>query len=205
MAPFTLMPLPYDHSALRPVISARTLELHHGKHHKGYVDKLNKLIKGTPYESLTLEDIVKKSAGDPAAKKIFNNAGQVWNHDFFWLSMTPGGGGLPGGGLKARIENDFASVDQFGDLFVKTGVEHFGSGWVWLCAARDGGLKVMATHDAASPLTEGARPLLCCDLWEHAYYLDYQNDREGFVHDFLGRLVNWRFADERYSKQANAA
>lgn len=205
MRKFKLMPLPYDHSALQPVISARTLELHHGKHHKAYVDKLNKLIEGTPYENLLLEEIIRKSAGDESAKKIFNNAGQVWNHDFFWLSMKPGGGGQPDQALRARIENDFTSLDQFDALFVKTAVEHFGSGWVWLSAATDGGLKVTATHDAASPLLDGLRPLLCCDLWEHAYYLDYQNDREGFVHDFLGRIANWSFAAERYSETARAA
>lgn len=204
MTTFTLMPLPYDHSALAPVLSARTLELHHGKHHKGYVDKLNKLIKGTPYERLSLEEIIRKSAGDEAAKKIFNNAGQIWNHDFFWLSMTPKGGGKLGDQLKARIDTDFGSFEQFGDLFVTTGVEHFGSGWVWLCAAKDGGLKVSATHDAASPLQEGHRPLLCCDLWEHAYYLDYQNDREGFLRGFLGHLANWSFAAERYGQKAAA-
>ena len=121
MGKFSLMPLPYDHSALRPVMSARTLEFHHGKHHRAYVDKLNELIAGTPYERLSLEEIVGKAAGDEAAKKIFNNAGQVWNHDFFWRSMKPGGGGQPGDALRARIENDFASVEQFSDLFVKTG------------------------------------------------------------------------------------
>ena len=205
MGKFSLMPLPYDHSALRPVMSARTLEFHHGKHHRAYVDKLNELIAGTPYERLSLEEIVGKGAGDEAAKKIFNNAGQVWNHDFFWRSMKPGGGGQPGDALRARIENDFASVEQFNDLFVKTGVEHFGSGWVWLCAARDGGLKVTATHDAKSPLLDDLQPLLCCDLWEHAYYLDYQNDREGFLHDFLGRLANWPRASEIFGKAAQVA
>lgn len=205
MSKFTLMPLPYDHSALRPVISARTLELHHGKHHKGYVEKLNKLVPGTPYERMSLQEIIRKAASDKSASKIFNNAGQVWNHEFFWLSMKPQGGGEPQDDLKARLENDFSSLQQFGDLFVKTGVEHFGSGWVWLSAAEDGGLKVTATHDAASPLIEGQRPLLCCDLWEHAYYLDYQNDREGFLRDFLDRLVNWEHAAARYTQRAEAA
>ncbi len=204
MEEFTLMPLPYDRSALRPVISARTLEFHHGKHHKAYVDRLNKLVAGTPYEHLPLEAIVRKAAGDAAAKKIFNNAGQIWNHDFFWLSMKPGGGGQPGGALMARIMHDFTSFELFGDLFVRTAVEHFGSGWAWLSAAADGGLKVSATPDAQSPLLDNLRPLLCCDLWEHAYYLDYQNDREGFVHDFLGRLANWTRASEIFDKAAPA-
>jgi Fe-Mn family superoxide dismutase len=209
------MPLPYDHSALRPVMSAKTLEFHHGKHHKGYVDKLNKLIEGTPYERLSLEEIIRKAGsdksatdkpgGDQQAKKIFNNAAQVWNHDFFWLSMKPEGGGEPQGDLRARIEQSFASLDKFGDTFVKEGVDHFGSGWVWLIAGDDGALKVISTHDAANPVSEGGRALLCCDLWEHAYYLDFQNDREGFLHDFLGRLVNWDRAAQLYRKTAQAA
>jgi Fe-Mn family superoxide dismutase len=200
---FTLMPLPYNSSALRPVISARAVELHHGKHHKGYVDKLNKLIKDTPYAHMALEAIIRKSAGDESATKIFNNAGQVWNHDFFWHSMMPGGG-KPDKHLRSQIESGFGSLDQFNETFVKTGVEHFGSGWVWLSAANDGGLKVVATHDAKSPLVDGHRPLLCCDLWEHAYYLDYQNDREGFLHDFLGKLANWDFATQQQATPAAA-
>jgi len=198
------MPLPYDQSALRPVISARTVEFHYGKHHKGYVDKLNELIMGTPYAHLSLEDIIRKTAGDEAAKKIFDNASQVWNHDFFWRSMTPDGGGRPAGRLKTQIESEFGSFDQFAESFVKTAVEHFGSGWVWLSAANDGGLKVISTHDAKSPLIDGHRALLCCDLWEHAYYLDYQNDRESFVHDFLSRLANWNYAAEQQATPAAA-
>jgi Fe-Mn family superoxide dismutase len=201
--PFTLMPLPYNVSALRPVISARALELHHGKHHRAYVDKLNKLVKDTPYAHMPLEEIIRKTAGDDGAKKIFNNAGQVWNHDFFWHSMTPGGS-QPDSRIKAQLVSDFGSVDQFAETFVKCGVEHFGSGWVWLSAANDGGLKIVDTHDAKSPLVDGHRPLFCCDLWEHAYYLDYQNDREGFLHDFLSRLADWDFAAQQYATRAAA-
>lgn len=204
MTKFTLMPLPYDHSALQPVISARTMELHHGKHHKGYVDKLNKLVAGTAYERLPLEEIIRKSAGDDSARKIFNNAGQVWNHDFLWLSMTPGGS-RPSDRLRARIEQDLGSHEAFGDRFVKCGVEHFGSGWVWLSAARDGALSVASTHDAASPILDGLQPLLCCDLWEHAYYLDYQNDRETFLREFLTRVANWDHAASRYREADRAA
>jgi superoxide dismutase, Fe-Mn family len=200
---FTLMPLPYDVSALQPTISARAVELHHGKHHRGYVDKLNELVKNTPYARMSLESIIKTAAADDSAKKIFNNAAQVWNHEYFWHSMTPGGAG-PDKRIKSQLESDFGTLDQFSKTFVKAAVEHFGSGWVWLSAASNGGLKVVSTHDAKSPLLDGHRALLCCDLWEHAYYLDYQNDREGFVHDFLSRLANWDYAGEQYATPAAA-
>jgi len=201
---FKLPDLPYAHDALAPYMSRETLEYHHDKHHKAYVDKLNELVKDTPYANMPLEEIIRKTDGVDSAKKIFNNAGQVWNHDFFWHSMKPGGG-KPDKRIRSQIESDFGSLEQFSETFVKTGVEHFGSGWVWLSAANDGGLKIVATHDAKSPLVDGHRALLCCDLWEHAYYLDYQNDREGFLQDFLGSLANWQFASQQHATTPAAA
>jgi Fe-Mn family superoxide dismutase len=196
---FQLKPLPYAEDALEPHMSAKTLQFHHGKHHKTYVDKLNELVANTPLEKKTLHDLVRDLNGQRGArpKKIFNNAGQVWNHDFFWESMTPnGGGGQPNGDLAHLIETSFGGYDAFKDLFKKTAMEQFGSGWVWVTAEGDR-LQIVSTANAQSPLAEGTVTLTCCDVWEHAYYLDFQNRRDSFVDTFLTHLINWDVAMTR--------
>jgi len=193
---FKLPPLPYPETALEPHISARTLQFHHGKHHKHYVDTLNKLIEGTEFEGQSLEDIILASADDLSKQKIFNNAGQVWNHNFFWQCLSPEGGGRPEGELMDRIQADFGSYDKFRKDFGAAADGQFGSGWAWL--TEDGGqLKIMTTSNADLPLTHGETALITCDVWEHAYYLDYQNDRAKFVDVFLAKLVNWEFAQQQ--------
>jgi superoxide dismutase, Fe-Mn family len=190
---FQLPDLAYDLDALEPYMSRRTLELHHGRHHAGYVKKLNGLIEGTAWETKPLDDIVRGTHGDDAAKGIFNNAAQDWNHSFFWRSMSPDGGGEPGGDLATRLAKDFGSLDGFRAAFKETATGVFGSGWTWLVV--DGAkLKVTGTSNAVTPIVDGKRPLLTLDVWEHAYYVDYQNDRGGFVDAFLEHLVNWSFA-----------
>ncbi|MGE0409530.1 MAG: superoxide dismutase [Amphiplicatus sp.] len=197
---FTLSPLPYAASALSPHISAQTLDFHHGKHHKGYVEKLNTLIEGKPEEEASLEEIIRESAGDEASRALFNNAGQVWNHDFYWRSMRPQGGGEPEGDIAKMIEADFGGLDGFKEAFSEAGTSQFGSGWAWL-VVKDGKLDLRKTPNAQSPLTEpGATPLLTMDVWEHAYYLDYQNKRAEYVKVFLDKLVNWAFANENLAK-----
>jgi len=196
---FKLSPLPYAESALAPVISARTMEFHYGKHHAGYVEKLNKLVKGTPYARMSLEQIIEQTARDKDKAEIFNNAGQVWNHDFFWRSMTPQGGGSPGREIANRIDKDFGSFDKFAKQFVDRAIGQFGSGWTWLVAAENG-LQVVSTPNAEPPMISGQFALLTCDVWEHAYYLDYQNDRKAFAEAFLAKLVNWDFAAEQLSR-----
>jgi len=190
-----LPPLPYDPGALAPHLSAETLEFHHGKHHATYVTNLNKLIEGTPLASEPLDKIIRSTFGDGARKGIFNNAAQVWNHTFFWSSMKAGGGGAPTGELLERITVDFGSLDAFKEAFKAAAVGQFGSGWAWL--VKDGSkLKVVATPNAELPMVHGQTALLCCDVWEHAYYLDYQNRRPDFVQAFLDKLVSWDFAAE---------
>ena len=196
----TLPPLPYDKAALEPTISARTLTCHYEKHHQGYVDKLNKLIANTPMAQLTLESIIKKTWSVPGERKIFNNAAQVWNHNFFWRSMTPRGGARVMGGLRRSIESAFGSYEKFEQTFVQGAVEQFGSGWTWL-VDKGGKLQVITTDDAATPMVLGLHPILVCDVWEHAYYLDYQNDREGFVRGFLSQLANWSFAQDQLTNR----
>jgi Fe-Mn family superoxide dismutase len=187
-----LPPLPYDKSALAPFISERTLEFHHGKHHAAYVTNGNNLIKDTPLADLPIEEIIKAVAGDPAKAGVFNNAAQVWNHSFFWNCMTPSGGGQPSGEIGQRIDAAFGSFDKFCEAFKTAAVTQFGSGWAWLVL--DGGeLKVTKTANADLPLTHGQKALLTVDVWEHAYYLDYQNRRPDFVQTFLEKLVNWEF------------
>jgi Fe-Mn family superoxide dismutase len=203
--PFTLSPLPYPMAALEPAISARTMEFHYGKHHAGYVAKLNKLVEGTPYAAMSLERAIQKAAGDRQAAGIFNNAAQVWNHDFFWRSMTPdGGGGSPEGALGARIATDFGSLAEFGKRFVNQAVGLFGSGWVWLVTDGER-LHIMSTANANLPMTVQRRALLACDVWEHAYYLDYQHDRERFVRVFLESLADWKFAADQLALAEQAA
>jgi Fe-Mn family superoxide dismutase len=196
---FNLSPLPYALSALEPAISARTMEFHYGKHHAGYVDKLNKLVQGTPLARLPLDEIIQRTARDRNATAIFNNAAQVWNHDFFWRSMTPDGGGSPDGALGRQIAADFGSFDAFTKQFATQAAGLFGSGWIWLVGDPDG-LRIVATADAELPMVAHQPTLLACDLWEHAYYLDYQNDRAAFVYAFLERLVNWTFAAQQFAR-----
>ncbi len=187
---FELPALPYALNALEPYISQRTMEFHYGKHHKAYVDNLNRLIAGTPYENMSLEEIIRATVDKPEAAAIFNNAAQAWNHDFFWKSMRPNGGGEPEAALKERIERDFGSVEKFKQEFKDAAVSQFGSGWAWL-VDDNGTLKVMKTSNADTPLAHGLTPLLTLDVWEHAYYLDYQNLRPSFADAYLEHLVNW--------------
>jgi len=188
-----LPPLPYAMNALAPQISQETLEYHYGKHHKTYVDNLNKLIPGTGFESLSLEDIVKKASGG-----IFNNAAQVWNHTFYWNCLSPNGGGEPGGALAAAIKQKFGSFASFKEQFTQCAVTTFGSGWVWLVKNPDGSLELVSTSNAATPLTQGKTALLTCDVWEHAYYIDYRNARPKYVESFWN-LVNWEFVAEQFA------
>ncbi|MGL4541736.1 MAG: superoxide dismutase [Polymorphobacter sp.] len=195
--PLTLAPLPYADDALAPHVSAQTLQFHHGKHHKAYVDKTNAAIAGTPLADKALPEIVAAAlaAGD---KALFNSAAQAWNHDFLWHSMAPGGGGATTGKLAAAITRDFGSHDGFAEAFTKAATGHFGSGWVWL--VRDGDkLAITTTPDADTPLVHGQTALLTLDVWEHAYYLDYQNARPGYVAAFLAALANWDFAAANFS------
>jgi len=190
--PFEIPPLPYALNALEPHISARTLEFHHGKHHQAYVTNLNNLIKDAPLATASLEDIIRETAKDESKAGIFNNAAQVWNHTFFWNSMTPAQT-QPPKTLAERLEKDFGSFDKFKEQFKQAGITQFGSGWAWL-VEEGGALKVTKTPNAVNPLTLGQKPLLTCDVWEHAYYLDYQNRRPDFVEAFLTHLANWDFA-----------
>ena len=193
---FTLPDLPYAKDALAPHISSETLDFHHGKHHNAYVNNLNGLVEGTDMASKSLEDIIQDTAGKADKAGIFNNAAQIWNHTFYWQSMRPNGGGAPTGKLAEMIDRDFGSFDAFKDAFAKAGATQFGSGWAWLVLA-DGKLEVRKTLNAETPLTEaGVTPLLTMDVWEHAYYLDYQNRRPDYISTFLDHLVNWEFAAE---------
>lgn len=192
---FTLPTLPYAQDALEPHISARTMAFHYGKHHQGYVNNLNKLVAGTPLEGQSLEKIIQETSGAVDQAAVFNNAAQVWNHTFFWQSMKPNGGDQPTGRLMALIEKSFGSFEAFKTAFITAAGAQFGSGWVWLVQEGDA-LKVVKTSNADTPLAHGQTALLTCDVWEHAYYLDYQNRRTDFVTVFLNNLVNWDFADE---------
>lgn len=200
---FTLPKLPYAEDALEPHISAQTLALHHGKHHKTYVDTLNSLLADDPFAKLPLAEVIQQSHGLAARQTVFNNAAQSWNHDFFWKSMKPGGGGPPDGDLKVLIEEDIGDAKAFGEAFSNAAASHFGSGWVWLIVT-SGVVAIVATHDADLPPVHGRTPLLCCDLWEHAYYLDYQNRRAEFVAAFLDHLANWGFANANLTAAAAA-
>jgi Fe-Mn family superoxide dismutase len=196
---FTLPPLPYDKSALEPLISAKTFEFHHGKHHQAYVTKLNELIAGTDLEKASLEDIILKSAGDAAKAPLFNNAAQHWNHSFFWHCLTPtNGGGKPSGDLAKKIDSDLGGYDKFAADFKAAAIGQFGSGWAWLVAGKDGKLKITKTANADLPLAHGERAIITVDVWEHAYYLDYQNRRPDFVQTFLDKLLNWEFANANF-------
>ena len=192
---FSLPPLPYAEDALSPVISANTLSFHHGKHHKTYVENLNKLIKGTEYESSSLESIIADTAGKADKTPIFNNAAQTWNHTFYWNCLKKGGGGKPSGSLAQKIEADLGGYDNFKKELVTACVSQFGSGWGWLVSA-GGKLKVVKTANAEVPFVKGQTPLLTIDVWEHAYYLDYQNRRPDYVEAVIDKLLNWGFAEE---------
>jgi len=181
--------LPYAMDALQPHLSKETLEFHYGKHHQAYVTNLNNLIKGTEFENMKLEDIIKKSSGG-----VFNNSAQVWNHTFFWHCMKPGGGGQPTGKLAEGIAKKWGSYDAFKEAFTKSAVGNFGSGWTWLVQKPDGSLDIVNTSNAATPLTTADKALLTIDVWEHAYYIDFRNARPKFVETFLGNLVNWDYA-----------
>jgi len=196
---FELPPLPYPKNALDPHISERTMDFHYGRHHQAYVTNLNNLVKGSPLESQSLEEIIKATYKDSAKTGAFNNAAQVWNHTFFWHSMKPQGGGAPGGNLAAAIAKDLGGIDKFKEQFKATAVGQFGSGWAWLVADK-GQLKIVSTPNAVTPLAEGQTALVTCDVWEHAYYLDYQNRRPDFVQAFLDHLVNWDFAAQNLAK-----
>lgn len=179
--------LPYAMNALEPHISRETLEYHYGKHHNAYVDKLNGLIPGTEFENASLEEIITKASGG-----IFNNAAQIWNHTFYWNCLSPQGGGEPGGALKESINRDFGSFASFKEKFSQTAATLFGSGWAWLVKNPDGSLDIVGTSNAGNPLTEGKTPLLTCDVWEHAYYIDYRNARPKYIEAFWN-LANWDF------------
>ena len=190
---FELPPLPYAPNALEPHMSANTFSFHHAKHHQAYVTNLNNLIKDTPLADKSLEEIILATASDAAKIGVYNNAAQVWNHPFFWNSMKPQGGGAPSGELAKRIDATFGSLAKFKDEFKAAAVSQFGSGWGWLVL--DGSdLKIVKTGAAGTPMTSGQKALLTVDVWEHAYYLDYQNRRPDFVQTFLDHLVNWDFA-----------
>lgn len=187
--------LPYAGNALEPVISEETLSFHHGKHHKAYVDTLNGLIEGTPFAALSLEEVILRSAGDPKSEAIFNNAAQAWNHAFFWHSLTPKGGDKLPAALEAKVKASFGDLAALKRELGKAAIEQFGSGWAWLVL--DGAdLRVIKTSNGDDPLPRQLKPLLTIDVWEHAYYLDYQNRRADYVHAVLDKLMNWEFAAE---------
>lgn len=200
---FTLPKLLYAEDALAPHISRMTLALHHGKHHKGYVDTLNRLLVDNALAELPLAEIIRQSYDYAARLLIFNNAAQCWNHEFFWKSLKPGGGGAPTGAILAKIEHYFGDAKAFAEEFAKIAAAHFGSGWIWLVMT-DGVVAIVTTHDADLPPLHGQSALLCCDLWEHAYYLDYQNRRAEFVTAFLDHLANWDFANANLAAATSA-
>jgi Fe-Mn family superoxide dismutase len=196
--PHALLRLPYPEDALAPIISARTVALHHGKHHKAYVDKTNELVSGTEFEGQALERIVMATAGKPEQKQLFNNAGQAWNHAFYWRSLKPKGSGAPTGALAEKIEA-FGGLEALKKKLASAGANQFGSGWAWL--VREGSeLKVVSTPNAEAPFTKGQIPLLTIDVWEHAYYVDYQNRRADYLQAVIDKLLNWEFAAENFAR-----
>jgi Fe-Mn family superoxide dismutase len=198
-APFTLAKLPYADDALAPYISATTISFHYGKHHVGYLGNLNRLVQGTPFADMALEDIVKKTAGNAEHTAIFNNAAQVWNHTHYWESMKPKGGGKPSGALLQKLGSDLGGWDKFVADFSEAAATQFASGWAWL-VVDSGKLRIMKTGNADTPLAQGKTSLLTIDVWEHAYYLDYQNRRSDYIKAWLENLVNWDAAAERLAK-----
>ena len=200
MSEIALAPLPYAENALEPVITAKTLSFHYGKHHAGYLATLNKLVAGTPYEGMPLEAMVRRAAAEQVAP-IFNNAAQAWNHAFYWKSLAPAGaGGAPEGAFGEAVARDFGSFADMKTALADAAVKRFGSGWAWL-VAKDGKLSVISTPNAETPLTQaGVTPLLTVDVWEHAYYLDWQNRRADYVAALLDKLANWKFAAENFAR-----
>lgn len=192
----TLPPLPYAYDALAPHL--KDLSYHYDKHHRGYVNNLNKLIEGTSFATLDLESIIQAAAGQSQHVGIFNNAAQVWNHTFYWSCMKPRGGGVPSGPITSALERAFGGYDGFVDAFSQAATTQFGSGWAWLVADAAGVLSIMKTGNADLPLVHGKKALLTCDVWEHAYYLDYQNRRADYVDVFLKHLINWDFVAENF-------
>ena len=192
MTQHTLPELPYPENALEPHISAETIQYHYGKHHATYVDKLNGLVAGTEFENAPLEEMIEKADG-----AVFNNAAQVWNHSFYWNCMGPNGGGEPSGALGSAIEEFFGDFGAFKEQFAAAALSNFGSGWTWLVKTSQGGLEIVNTDDAENPMTQGHVPLLTCDVWEHAYYIDYRNARPAYVEAFW-KLVNWDFVASNY-------
>jgi superoxide dismutase, Fe-Mn family len=190
----TLPELPFEKDSLAPFISEKTIDFHYGKHHNTYVNNLVKLIENTDLETETLENIIKKTVGDSSREGIFNNAAQVWNHTFYWNSISPSGGGIPTGSIAEKIKADFGSVEKFVEEFKNAGLNQFGSGWAWLIL-KEGKLEVTKTSNADTPFAHGVKPLLTVDVWEHAYYLDYQNKRVEYLENFIKNLINWEFAD----------
>ena len=202
MSQITLPDLPYAKNALEPHISAETLEFHHDKHHAAYVNKLNELLPGSGLEGKELDEIIKATAGDNSKATIFNQAAQVWNHTFYWNCLTANGGGEPTGDLKAKIEEAFGSYAKFREEFKNAAVSQFGSGWAWLVADSVGGqLSIIKTANADTPLAHNQVAVLTCDVWEHAYYIDYRNRRPDYVDTFLDKLVNWDYANAKYKGQ----
>jgi len=195
---YELPPLPYAYDALEPHISKDTLEFHHDKHHAAYVNKYNDAIKGTDMDSKPIEAVIKAIAGDSSKQGLFNNGAQAWNHTFYWNSMKPGGGGMPTGDLAKKIDADFGSYEKFAEAFKQAGATQFGSGWAWL-VLENGTLKVVKTPNAENPLPSNQAPLLTMDVWEHAYYLDYQNKRPAYIDTFLNNVVNWDFAAQNFA------
>ena len=196
---FELIALPYAETALEPHYSQKTISFHYGKHHRAYVDNLNKLVAGTDLEKKPLEEVIRAAAGTPEKAGLFNNSAQVWNHTFFWNGMKPKGGAKPTGDLAAKIDQTFGGYDKFVEQFKAAAVGRFGSGWAWL-VVEGGALKIVSTPNAETPITAKQKPLLTVDVWEHAYYLDYQNRRPDFVQTFFDRLVNWDFAAASFAK-----
>jgi superoxide dismutase, Fe-Mn family len=198
--PINLPELPYAKNALEPYISAKTMEFHHDKHHKTYIDNTNKFLAGTPFEKETLESIIKKTANDPKQTAIFNNVAQAWNHTFFWSCMKPAGGKAPTGPIADQIKTDFGSYEKFVEEFKNAATTQFGSGWAWLVL--DGSkLRVMKTPNGENPIIHDMIPLLGLDIWEHAYYLDYQNRRPDYITAFIDNLINWEFVNMRFKER----
>lgn len=196
---YELPPLPFDYTALEPHVSKSTLEFHHDKHHAAYVNKYNDMVKGTDMENKSIEEVIKATYNDSSKSGIFNNAAQAWNHTFYWNCIKPSGGGKPSGELADKIASDFGSFDKFKEEFANAASTQFGSGWAWLVLDK-GTLKVVKTSNAENPIAMGMTPLLTIDVWEHAYYLDYQNKRPDYIETFISSLINWDFVAEQMKK-----
>ncbi|MCT7956387.1 superoxide dismutase [Laspinema palackyanum] len=198
---YELPPLPFDYTALEPHVSKSTLEFHHDKHHAAYVNNYNNMVKGTDMESKSIEEVIKATYNDASKAGIFNNAAQAWNHTFYWNCIKPSGGGQPSGELADKIASDFGSFDKFKEEFKAAAATQFGSGWAWLVLDKST-LKVVKTSNAENPVAMGLTPLLTIDVWEHAYYLDYQNKRPDYIETFISSLINWDFVAEQMKKAA---